>query len=157
MQLCQSIFNFYKILFISCIFLFISIFLCVEVYDGIFLKRILKINFMKRKIFPVHVRRGVSLAISCIVLAILDPVSVFAQDTKGRQFLQNVNQSLLNLIDTLVTLMRTVMGLGAIITLIVVVFKIYKGEREAAEKLAWWVAGLTLGFVMLQVVSTLIR
>lgn len=86
-----------------------------------------------------------------------EPAVLFAQDNKGRQLLQNMNQALVGILDTLATLVRTVMGLGAIVTLIVVIFKLYKGEREAAEKLAWWVAALTLGFVMLTVVVNLVK
>lgn len=79
-----------------------------------------------------------------------------AGDNLGKQVLEEATSSLADLIDTVVTLLQVVMGLGAIVVLAMVIFKVFKGDREAAEKLAWWVAGLTIGFVLLSVVSNLI-
>lgn len=82
----------------------------------------------------------------------------FAQsgDNLGQEVIEAATDGLTGLLDSVVTLLQVVMGLGAIVVLAIVVFKILKGDREAAEKLAWWIAGLTLGFVLLTVVSNLI-
>ena len=77
-------------------------------------------------------------------------------DNLGEAVIEEATGALSDLVDSIVTLLQVVMGLGAIIVLAIVIFKVFKGDREAAEKLAWWVAGLTLGFVLLSVVSGLI-
>lgn len=79
----------------------------------------------------------------------------FAQE--GEQVLQTATDALLNIVESVITLLRVVLGLGALVTLVIVIFKLFKGDREAAEKIAWWVAGLTLGFVLLTVVGSLIH
>ncbi len=75
----------------------------------------------------------------------------------GQQVLDKAGDSLTELLDDLVRLLQIVMALGALVVLAMVVFKIFKGDREAAEKLAWWVAGLAIGFVLLSVVAGLVR
>lgn len=76
---------------------------------------------------------------------------------EGVQVLNSAKQGLSNLLDTLVGLLKVVMGLGALVVLAIVIFKVFKGDREAAEKLAWWVAGLTLGFVLMTVVQNIVK
>lgn len=77
-------------------------------------------------------------------------------DNLGEQVIDEATDALSELVSSVVTLLQVVMGLGAIVVLAIVVFHMFKGDREAAEKLAWWVAGLTIGFVLLSVVSNLI-
>lgn len=64
--------------------------------------------------------------------------------------------ALQGLVESLVTFLQVAMGVGAIVVLVIVIFQVFQGEREAAKKLAWWVAGLTLGFTLLTVVSNII-
>ena len=97
-------------------------------------------------------KTGVALAVCSLY-----SVSAMAQsDNLGQQVIEEASGALYDILDSVVTLLQIVMGLGAIIVLAIVIFKVFKGDREAAEKLAWWVAGLTLGFVLLSVVSNLI-
>lgn len=74
----------------------------------------------------------------------------------GETVLTESTSALRNLLDSIVSLLQVVMGIGAIVVLAIVIFQVFKGEREAAQKLAWWVVGLTLGFTLLSVVSGLI-
>lgn len=90
-------------------------------------------------------------ALAMVLVAL--PSEAFAQG-EGEKVLNEANTALKDVASTLVQLLKTVMGLGALVVLVIVIFKVFKGDREAAEKLAWWVAGLTLGFVLIQVVQT---
>lgn len=90
-------------------------------------------------------------AICCMALCLIGTVAFAETDV-----LNSISTSLKGIVENVVNLLRIVLGLGALVTLVIVVFKIFKGEREAAEKIAWWVAGLTIGFVLLSVVKGLI-
>jgi len=92
------------------------------------------------------------------VLALFTGNLLFAADDNlGESVLNDATDSLRRLVDSLVTFLQVVMGMGALVVLAMVIFKVFKGDREAAEKLAWWFAGLTLGFVLLAVVSKLVK
>lgn len=84
------------------------------------------------------------------------PALAASGDELGKEVIDESRRALADLVENVVTLLQVVMGLGAIVVLAMVIFKVFKGDREAAEKLAWWVAGLTIGFVLLSVVSGLI-
>ncbi len=77
-------------------------------------------------------------------------------DNFGVQVLTESKSKLQELIESLVQLLQVVLGLGALVTLVMVIFNILKGEREAAQKIAWWVVGLTIGFVLITVVKNLV-
>ena len=53
-------------------------------------------------------------------------------------------------------LLRIVMGIGALIAIVILVFNIMGGKPESARKLAWWFAGLTLGFILLSILQGLL-
>lgn len=88
-------------------------------------------------------------------LMLISPLAQ-AQINLGEQVLSESKEAMTDLLDSLVELLQVVMGIGAIVVLAIVIFQVFKGEREAAQKLAWWVVGLTLGFTLLTVVSNLI-
>lgn len=54
--------------------------------------------------------------------------------------------------DSFLRLLQIVLVLGAMITLVLVIFDFMSGRQEAGRKLAWWFAGLTLGFVFLSII-----
>ena len=108
------------------------------------------VKFFK-KLFS-SAKTGVAMAI-CSMYSVS---AMAATDNLGQEVIEEASSALYDLLDSVVTLLQIVMGLGAIVVLAIVIFKVFKGDREAAEKLAWWVAGLTLGFVLLSVVSNLI-
>ena len=99
--------------------------------------------------------RKAKIALLSLGLALIGPLAQ-AQDL-GEQVISSSTEALKGLIDSLVSLLQVVMGLGAIVILVIVIFQVFQGEREAAKKLAWWVLGLTLGFTLLTVVSNLIK
>lgn len=107
-----------------------------------------------KKFFLYSVNR---LRLACLTatLALTAPLAS-AQDDLGTQVLDSSKEALRGLLDSLVSLLQVVMGLGALVVLAIVIFKIFKGDREAAEKLAWWVAGLTVGFALLTVVKNIV-
>ena len=74
----------------------------------------------------------------------------------GNSLLNTATLSLSKLVTSLVSLLQVILGLGALVTLAIVIFKLFKGDREAAEKIAWWVAGLTIGFVLISVVQRIV-
>lgn len=75
----------------------------------------------------------------------------------GKTILSNSASKLQGLLTDVTKLLQIILGLGALVTLVMVIFNIFKGEREAATKIAWWVAGLTLGFVLITVVASLVQ
>ena len=85
------------------------------------------------------------------------PAMAAKSDSMGRELLTETNDALGNILEDLATLLQTIMGLGGLVVLVTVIFKVFKGDREAAEKLAWWAAGLVIGFVLITVVKNLIK
>ena len=75
---------------------------------------------------------------------------------EGMQVLQEADNALRNLEGTLVNLLKGLIGLGALITLAMLVFKLLKKDREAAESIAWWVGGFTIAFVLISVVEGIV-
>lgn len=101
--------------------------------------------------------RRTEVALLSLGLMLISPVAMLAQsDNLGQEVIESSTDALKELLDSVVTLLQVVMGLGAIVVLAIVIFQVFKGEREAAQKLAWWVVGLTLGFTLLTVVQGLI-
>lgn len=84
-------------------------------------------------------------------------VPALAQDGVGKQVIDESKSALKDLGESVVSLVQVLMALGAIIVLAMVIFKVFKGDREAAEKMAWWVGGLTIGFVLLTVVKNILN
>lgn len=95
----------------------------------------------------------------CAAVMFLFSGSVYAQSlggTEGAQILDQASQTMGSLVDGVVRIIQIAMGLGALITLALAIFNIMKGEREAAQKLGYWVIGLALGFALVSVVAGLI-
>lgn len=110
---------------------------------------------MRNSVFKLF---GSAKTKAILALATVCSSSLFAaDDDMGRQVIQGATSALQGIVEDVVKLLQVVMGLGAIVVLGIVIFQVFQGEREAAKKLAWWVAGLTIGFVLLTVVSNLIR
>ena len=94
----------------------------------------------------------------CTAMVYFSSGYVYGQtsDTYGSQVITKSSQALYGLLESVANLLRVILGIGALVTLVMVIFNIFKGEREAASKIAWWVAGLTLGFVLITVVKGII-
>ena len=92
------------------------------------------------------------VAVCSGMLAMTSASSAFAQDI-GSELLNSSADSMKNLIAGLVRVLQIALGLGALVTLVMVIFNLFKGEREAAQKVGWWVVGLALGFALISVVA----
>lgn len=97
-----------------------------------------------------------SKRIYAAVVGLLVSGALIAQDNAGLKVIKDTNTAVSNLITDGIRLLQTILVLGGMVTVVMVIFKLFKGDREAAEKLAWWIAGLTLGFVLLSVLSGLV-
>lgn len=138
------------VLFSFLLFLFSFFSFCFNGFLFLFLRKHYKAKIMKKMVRKMS--NGVKYALCSLFLG-LNTAIMWADDGTGKLLLDNSNKALKTLVDSLITLMRTVIGLGAIIVLGMVIFKLFKGEKESAEKLAWWVAGLTIGFALLSVIK----
>lgn len=86
----------------------------------------------------------------------------FAQYTGPKQDLGNniisgASQSLVNLSASIVGFLQILLGIAALVSLFVVVYNIFKQERDAAQKAIWWVVGLAAGWAALTVVGNLLN
>lgn len=48
--------------------------------------------------------------------------------------------------------LQIALGAGALVMLVLAVYQLMKGERDAAQKMAYWVIGLALGFALISIV-----
>ena len=97
------------------------------------------------------------IAVCSAAVALGNASTAFAQANIGEQVLDQSANSMVGLVNYLVRVLQVALGLGALVTLVIVVFNLFKGEREAAQKIAWWVVGLALGFALLTVVANIIN
>ena len=75
---------------------------------------------------------------------------------EGDQILDSVSNKMSNLGDALANVVQYGLLAGALVTLVLLVFNLLKGERESATKLGWWVFGLSFGFAAVAVIRSLI-
>ena len=104
---------------------------------------------MNLKSLSLKARIGVCTA----AVALANANAAFAQNL-GNDILNESANSMQGLVAGLVRVLQIALGLGALVTLVMVVFNLFKGEREAAQKIGWWVVGLALGFALISVVAT---
>lgn len=62
-----------------------------------------------------------------------------------------------NLINSLVRFLQIGLGIAALVTLVMVIYNLFKQEREAATKLIWWVVGLAVGFGLMTALSGMLQ
>lgn len=101
-------------------------------------------------------------ALSCVAVAgckaVVGITSAFAQaDNVGAQLIDGANQSMKSLAQSVVSFLRIVMGIGALIALVLAIINFIKGERDAAQKVGYWVIGLAVGFVFLSILGNMIQ
>ena len=82
----------------------------------------------------------------------------FAQSARdiGGDLLSEGEDAFINIISDIVSFVQVVLVIGGIGMLVMVIFKIVKGDREAAEKFMYWLAGIVLGFALLSVMEGLV-
>ena len=100
-------------------------------------------------------------ALSCVAVAgckaVVGITSAFAQaDNVGAQLIDGANQSMKSLAQSVVSFLRIVMGIGALIALVLAIINFIKGERDAAQKVGYWVIGLAVGFVFLSILEAML-
>ena len=90
--------------------------------------------------------RLISLIFSGLVLLPLsgDP---FAEATEG----------IYGIYSSVKALLEVVLVIAAVVTLARVTIKLMDGNKEAAQNRAWWLFGLVIGFLMLEVISALAK
>lgn len=74
-------------------------------------------------------------------------------DSIAGDILDSTATGMTGLATRIVRILQIAVGLGGLINLIIVVFNIIQGEREAAKKAGWWLVGLVLGFTALTVLG----
>ena len=74
-------------------------------------------------------------------------------DGVGEIFIQQTTGQFQRIAGATVRLIRVILGLGALVMLTYAVFKLLKGEKDAAEKVAYWIVGLVVGFLFLSLVQ----
>lgn len=62
-----------------------------------------------------------------------------------------------SLYSDLASLVQVIIGIAALIILIRVVISMLNGEKESAQKLAWWLVALIVGLVLLQVLIKFLK
>lgn len=82
-------------------------------------------------------------------------VNASAQANLGEQLLTRSTNEFRGLVSNIVDFIQILTIIGGIAMLVMVVFKIFKGDREAAEKFGYWLAGFVLGFALLSVLENL--
>lgn len=77
-------------------------------------------------------------------------------DTIGEQLLTSSTTTMSSLLVLIANVVRIALGIGALVTLVLAIFNLIKGEREAAQKIGYWVVGLALGFALISVVVSVV-
>lgn len=102
--------------------------------------------------------------IRCRILLLTLGIKLMTPFTASAQQMDNIGQTLLDeskrgivdLVDNLIGFLQVITGVAGIVFLVTVVFNIIQGDRDSAKKFAAWLAGITLGFIMLTVMGNLI-
>ena len=90
-------------------------------------------------------------------LAMLIPVYAKADDNVGKTLVTNMNYQVRDAAESGLTLLQIFLGVGAGIALVVIIVKLIKGDdREGASKLAWWIGGMVIAFILLGFVKQII-
>lgn len=78
-----------------------------------------------------------------------------AQDI-GHEILNETQSTMTDLIMDIIGVVQTLLAIAAIVSLFVVVYNIWKQERDAAQKAIWWVVGLAAGWAALYAIGSLV-
>lgn len=93
------------------------------------------------------------VAVLSAIVAVCNSQFALAQgENIGQDILRESTSTMNNLLGLIANVVRIALGIGALVTLVLAVFNLIKGEREAAQKIGYWVVGLALGFALITVV-----
>lgn len=97
------------------------------------------------------------VAILCAIVALSNSQFALAQGEQiGENILRQSTTTMNNLLALIANVVRIALGIGALVTLVLAIFNLIKGEREAAQKIGYWVVGLALGFALITVVVNVV-
>lgn len=83
-------------------------------------------------------------------------VSASAQtDPLTQKILDGGADAMNGVVPGIIRIMKIAVIIGGAISLLLVVFNIIQGERDAAKKAGWWVVGLALGFAVLTILGNM--
>lgn len=85
-------------------------------------------------------------------VVIVISVLIFHGITAFAQF-EAATEKVLGLYAHMATLLKYVLGIGALCTLVGIVINLMKGEKESAEKLIYWTLGLSVGFTLIAILE----
>lgn len=102
------------------------------------------------------VLRAAAVVFSCLVLAAHPSQAQAFVAEPGSGGGGGLASMVVGLTESVVKLLRVFLGLGALISVVTVAFKIMGGDREALRRYAWWIIGLAYGEIMLTVLSKLV-
>lgn len=68
---------------------------------------------------------------------------------------QDMNEGMFGIMRVIVDTATIASGIGALISLCLVVYKMYSGDREAGMRMIWWGVGLLLVFILLMIIKEL--
>ena len=74
----------------------------------------------------------------------------------GKDILNGTQQSIADLVTDIIGVVQVLLAVAAIVSLFVVIYNIWKQERDAAQKAIWWVVGLAAGWAALTVIGNLV-
>lgn len=106
-----------------------------------------------KKLFSLISRKKEAFLMS--VASMVVSVNAYAQSNLGEELLMRSTSEVRSLTTSIVSFIKIITIVGGIAMLVMVVFKIFKGDREAAEKFGYWLAGFVLGFALLSVLENL--
>ena len=74
-------------------------------------------------------------------------------DQTAGDVVEQTTEAMAGIVPSVMNVLKIGVLIGAGISLLLVVFNILGGERDAAKKAGWWLVGLLIGFVALTVLS----
>lgn len=101
--------------------------------------------------------RMLLLTLGIYLIAPFTSAAAPEMDNIGQTLLDESKRGIVELVDNLIGFLQVITGVAGIVFLVTVVFNIIQGDRDSAKKFAAWLAGITLGFIMLTVMGNLIK
>lgn len=77
---------------------------------------------------------------------------LLAQSADGGAW-SEATEGVLSLYSGMAKLLRAVILIGALVVLADIIIKLMSGDKDSARRLLWWLFGLVIGFVLLELLS----
>ena len=89
---------------------------------------------------------GAKVALCSAMVCLTGAVDEAYAQIDGNALLNSGTDTGKGLIVNIVRFLQIGLRIGALVMLVIVIYKLFKQEREAATGLIWWVVGLAVGF-----------